>query len=129
MSNNQVPDLPQRRKFTAEYKLRILQEIDSRKGEERGIVGKILRRESLFAAQVASWRRSLEGVIANGLPERKRGRKPDPALAYKQEAGELERRLRKAEEELRRARLIIEAQKSILRAYPMPGEQLGDENL
>lgn len=38
-------------------------------------MGEILRREGIYASQVASWRNSLEEVIANGLPEKKRGRK------------------------------------------------------
>ena len=113
-----VTDQPQRRRFTPEYKLRILQEIDSRKDEGRGGVGQILRREGLYASQVASWRNSLEEVIARGLPERKRGRKKDPALAYKQQNEKLERQNLRLREELRQARLIIDAQKKIAEMYP-----------
>lgn len=112
-STVKVADQPQRRQFTPEYKLRILQEIDARRDEGRGVVGEILRREGIYASQVASWRNSLEEVIANGLPEKKRGRKQDPALAYKKKAEKLERDLAKANEKLRQARLIIEAQKKI----------------
>jgi transposase len=85
-SDEKVVDLPVRRQFTPEYKLRILQEIDRRRDEGKGVVGEILRREGLYASQVASWRASLEEVIAHGQPERKRGRKVDPALTYKIEA-------------------------------------------
>ena len=74
-NETQVLDAPQRRHLTPEYKLRILQEIDSRRSEGKGVVGEILRREGIYASQVASWRNSLEEVIANGLPEKKRGRK------------------------------------------------------
>ncbi len=78
VADEKVSDQPERRQFTPEYKLRFLQEIDQRRGEGRGVVGEILRREGLYASQVASWRSSLEEVIAIGLPERKRGRKVDP---------------------------------------------------
>jgi transposase-like protein len=120
-----VADQPQRRRFTPEYKLRILQEIDSRKDEGHGVVGAILRREGLYASQVASWRNTLEEVIANGLPERKRGRKKDPALAYKQENEKLLRQLLRLKEDLRQARLIIDAQKKIAEMYPVSRQQDG----
>jgi transposase len=115
--DEKVVDLPIRRQFTPEYKLRILQEIDRRRDEGKGVVGEILRREGLYASQVASWRASLEEVIAHGLPERKRGRKIDPALAYKKEAERLQKKLERTQEDLRQARLIIEAQKKIAQMY------------
>jgi transposase len=115
--DEKVVDLPIRRQFTPEYKLRILQEIDRRRDEGKGVVGEILRREGLYASQVASWRASLEEVIAHGLPERKRGRKVDPALAYKKEAERLKKKLDRTQEDLRQARLIIEAQKKIAQMY------------
>ena len=122
--DEKVSDQPVRRQLSPEYKLKILQEIDQRKGEGRGAVGEILRREGLYASQVASWRNSLEEVIAHGLPERKRGRKADPALAYKKQAEKLERQLRRTQEDLRQARLIIDAQKKIAQMYhpDSPGE-------
>jgi transposase len=123
VSSERVLDQPQRRKFTAEYKLRILQEIDSRKDEGRGVVGEILRREGLYASQVVSWRHSLEEVIAKGLPERKRGRKKDPTLAYRRENEKLLRQVARMKEELRQARLIIDAQKKIAEMYPVGGPE------
>jgi transposase len=127
VADEKVSDLPERRQFTPEYKLRILQEIDRRRGEGKGVVGEILRREGLYASQVASWRSSLEEVIANGLPERKRGRKADPALTYKKQAEKLERQLKRTQEDLRQARLIIEAQKKIAQMYsPANPDQEGE---
>jgi transposase len=117
VADEKVSDQPERRQFTPEYKLRILQEIDQRRGEGKGVVGGILRREGLYASQVASWRSSLEEVIAKGLPERKRGRKADPTLIYRKQAEKLERQLKRTQEDLRQARLIIEAQKKIAQMY------------
>jgi transposase len=125
--DEKVVDLPVRRQFSAEYKLRILQQIDQRRDEGKGVVGEILRREGLYASQVASWRASLEEVIANGLPERKRGRKADPALSYKKEAERLKKKLERTQEDLRQARLIIEAQKKIAQMYKEDA-QLEEEN-
>ena len=100
--DEKVADLPVRRQFSPEYKLRILQEIDKRRDEGKGVVGEILRREGLYASQVASWRASLEEVIANGFPERKRGRKADPTLVYKKEAERLKKKLERTQEDLTR---------------------------
>ena len=124
MVDEKVSDQPERRQFRPEYKLRILQEIDQRRGEGKGVVGEILRREGLYASQVASCRSSLEEAIAKGLPERKRGRKVDPALTYKKQAEKLERQLKRTQEDLRQARLIIESQKKIAQMY-CPADQDG----
>jgi transposase-like protein len=125
--DEKVADQPVRRQFTPEYKLRILQEVDQRRDEGRGVVGEILRREGLYASQIGSWRSSLEEVIANGLPERKRGRKVDPALSYKKEVDKLQRQLDRTKEDLRQARLIIDAQKKISQMYK-PATELDDES-
>jgi len=125
--DEKVADQPVRRQFTPEYKLRILQEVDQRRDEGRGVVGEILRREGLYASQIASWRSRLEEVIANGLPERKRGRKVDPALSYKKEVDKLQRQLDRTKEDLRQARLIIDAQKKISQMYK-PASELDEEN-
>lgn len=116
-STSKVLDQNGRRKFSPEYKLRILQEIDRRREEGKGVIGEILRREGLFSSQVFAWRNALEGVIASGIPEQKRGRKPDPTLAIRKENEKLQRKAARLEEDLRQARLIIEAQKKIAAMY------------
>ena len=122
--SEQVESGVTRRKFSPEYKLKILQEIDASK-DERGSVGKILRREGLFASQVASWRRTLEEVIAHGFPERKRGRKVDPTTELRKKLENQERKIARLQEDNRQYRLIIEAQKKIAEMYPdgEPDEQ------
>jgi hypothetical protein len=49
----EVPAKPQRRTFTAKYKLRILAELDA---AGRGEQGAILRREGVYSSHIASWR-------------------------------------------------------------------------
>lgn len=46
---------PKRRRFTAEYKLRLLREVERAKGP--GEVGAILRREGLYSSHLVTWRR------------------------------------------------------------------------
>lgn len=51
-SDPEVVAGPHRRKFTKEYKLRILDQIDQ--GDEK--VGMILRREGLYSSSITTWR-------------------------------------------------------------------------
>jgi hypothetical protein len=45
---------PQRRRFSAEYKLSIIEQADSAQGA--GGVGALLRREGLYSSHLATWR-------------------------------------------------------------------------
>ena len=51
----EVPEKKPRRKFTAQYKLRILQEAD--KCCEPGQLGALLRREGLYSSNLSNWRK------------------------------------------------------------------------
>jgi transposase-like protein len=53
-----TPDRPQRRRFTAEYKLAIL--VDYDRLEANGEKGALLRREGLHTSHLAEWRRARE---------------------------------------------------------------------
>ena len=69
MPENQVTPNPNlekrtRRRFSTEYKLKILTEADAC---EHGEVGKLLRREKLFSSQLATWRRELAAGGADKL--------------------------------------------------------------
>jgi transposase-like protein len=56
-------DRPKRRHFTAEYKLRIVEEYDSAPAGEKGA---ILRREGLYDSSIQLWRRQRdEGALQN----------------------------------------------------------------
>jgi|SRR6266508_2557989 len=98
----------QRRRFSAEYKLRILQEADActRPGE----IGALLRREGLYSSLLTEWRRAREAGALSAL-ERPRGRRPVHPLEV--ENAELRRRLERAEGELAKARRVIEIQGNV----------------
>ena len=53
----EVPERAKRRRFTAEYKLRIVQEA-SRCGA--GELGALLRREGLYSSHLSKWREQLD---------------------------------------------------------------------
>src|SRR6058998_1051237 len=64
---------PKRRRFTGEYKLRILGEADACK--QPGEIGALLRREGLFSSHLVTWRRERDRVARGGMSARKRGPK------------------------------------------------------
>ncbi len=116
--SEQIEDKPGRRRFEPEYKLRILQEVDANR-DRRGAIGEILRREGLYASQVAVWKRELEAQLAEGIKARKRGPKSDPAAAIRKEKEKLERQMARVQEENRQLRLIVAAQKKIAEMFPI----------
>ncbi len=63
----------QRRTFTAEYKLGIVEEVDH--ATEPGAIGALLRREGLYSSHLVEWRR-LRETDALGALSKRRGRKP-----------------------------------------------------
>ena len=73
MPDPELVERPRRRRFSAEYKLRILREADacSRPGE----VGALLRREGLYTSHLTAWRKQRDAGALEAL-DRKRGRKP-----------------------------------------------------
>ena len=115
--SEKIEDKPGRRRFEPEYKLRILQEVDANR-DKRGAIGEILRREGLYASQVAVWKRELEAQLAEGIKARKRGPKPDPSIPLKKDNERLERLNARLKEENRQMRLIIAAQKKIAEMFP-----------
>jgi transposase-like protein len=97
-----------RRRFTAEYKLRILREADGCK--RPGEIGALLRKEGLYSSLLTEWRRQRERGSLAAL-DRPRGRpKADPRDA---QMTALRRRAERAEAELEKARRVIEVQGNV----------------
>lgn len=110
--DRQIEDKPQRRSFAWEYKKDILDQIEAVRGE-RGAIGKILRREGLYASQVAAWRDEAIQRAAGDYVPPKRGRKPDPTKAYRQQIAKLERENVKLKKEVEIQKALIELQKKL----------------
>ena len=64
---------PERRRYSTEYKLKILQEADA--CTEPGQVGSLLRREGLYSSLLRLWRRQRDLGVLEGLASKKRCRK------------------------------------------------------
>ena len=52
----EVPERAKRRYFSAQYKLRVLEDADA--CQDPGEVGALLRREGLYSSQLTAWRRA-----------------------------------------------------------------------
>jgi transposase-like protein len=111
LPNPEVPEKTTRRKFTAAYKLRILQEAEQ--CVQPGESGALLRREGLYSSNLTTWRRQRENGILQGLDPRKRGRKAKPADPSADQIALLEKENQRLKQQLRKAEIIIEAQKKI----------------
>jgi len=105
----ELAERPRRRRFTAEYKLRVLREAEActRKGE----IGAMLRREGLYTSHLTAWRKQRDAGALVGLAPRKRG--PRPASPERVENQELRRRLERTEADLETARRVIEVQGNV----------------
>ena len=110
-----------RRRFSAEYKLRILREADACKGD--GDVGALLRREGLYSSHLVSWRKQRD----EGLSSRKRGRKANPS---RKRIKELERENARLRKRLKRTDLLLDIQKkaSELLGIPLNSPDIEDED-
>lgn len=114
----EVPEKPVRRRFSVEYKLRILAEADG--CSEPGQVGELLRREGLYSSLLSTWRRQRdEGVLA-GLAPKRRGRKAKPKNPLADENARLQRENDRLKEKLRQAELIIGVQKKVSEMLNIP---------
>jgi len=120
----EVVAVAKRRRLTAGYKLRILEEADECSGS--GEIGALLRREGLYSSHLSRWRKEREQGQLEGLAGRKQGRKNKSDLekemaGMRQENERLKARLEQAE-------TIIEVQKKLsgLLGLSMPKTESAD---
>jgi len=118
--NPEVVAKAKRRIFTAEYKLRILQEAEAAAGK-RGGIGTLLRREGLYSSLLATWKRERSNGILEALTPQKRGPK-SKHNPLEEENLKLQRQNVRLTEELRKAHIIIDVQKKVaaLLGRPIP---------
>lgn len=95
---------PKRRRFSAEYKLAILEEYEHI--TEDGGKGALLRREGLYSSHIVEWQRAREvGALGGRTPKRRKNRS-----SAERELDLLRRRNTKLEDQLAKHRTALEAQ-------------------
>ena len=123
--SSEVLEKPVRRRFTVEYKAKILAEADA--CAEPGMLGGLLRREGLYSSHLSTWRRQRdEGALA-GLTPKRRGRKARPKNPLADENERLQRENERLKDQLRQAELIIDVQKKVSEMLNVPRENRHDE--
>jgi transposase-like protein len=106
-----------RRRFTLEYKRRIVQEADRCKTP--GAVGALLRREGLYSSHLATWRAARDRGDLAGVPK-KRGPAPQPLDPRDKRIAELEREAARWRKRAERAEALVEVQKKLAVLLGMP---------
>jgi transposase len=106
----EVAEKPVRRKFTAEYKLRVLAEAD--KCTRPGEIGALLRREGLYHSNLYRWRKKRDEGSFGALSPVKRGPKTvkNPLAP---EVAKLKREVERLKAKLQQAETIIDVQKKV----------------
>ncbi len=117
----EVPAKARRRRFTAQYKLDILEEVD--RCTQPGEIGAVLRREGLYSSHLSKWRQQRDAGALAGLTPKKRGRKPRPVDPQAQRVAALERENARLRDKLEKAETIIEVQKKLSQLLTNPQEE------
>ena len=108
---------PNRRKFSRNFKLRILKETDI---ASPGDIGAILRREGIYSSSLSSWRRQRENGELGSSTSNKRGPAPKMDEPTRRKVTNLERENSRLARRLKRAEQIIEVQKKISELLGIP---------
>ena len=107
----EVIPVARRRQFTAQYKLRILEEAD--RCTAPGELGALLRREGLYSSYLSRWRQAQEQGKLAGLSSKKRGPKPSADPELKKEIAKLRGEKERLQARLAQAETIIDVQKKL----------------
>jgi len=107
----EVDSQKRRRKLTAQYKLRILQEADNCTDRRR--LGMLLRREGLYSSSLTRWRRLRDQGILQAMRPKTRGRKPAEKNPLADDMTKLQKENQLLRKRLWQAEQIIEVQKKI----------------
>ena len=110
-SEVEVMAKPTRRRYSAEYKLRILREADA--STRRGEIGALLRREGLYATNLTAWRKQREKGELEGLSQKRRGPLPQENNPLADKVKALERETARLRARAERAEGLVELQKKV----------------
>lgn len=124
-STTEVTATAKRRRFTAEYKRRILQDADACK--ETGGVGALLRREGLYSSHLTHWREQAASGELAALTPKKRGPQAKAIDPRDRQLAEKDREIAKLQRRAERAEAIVEVQKKVSQllgmTLPNPDEE------
>jgi transposase-like protein len=114
----EVPEKKPRRRFTAKYKLRILDEADA--CTENGQLGALLRQEGLYSSSLTLWRKQRAQGILKAMSPKKRGRKRKDKNPLAEQVALLQKENQRLKKKLKQAETIIDVQKKISEILEIP---------
>lgn len=100
-----------RRRFSAEYKRKILAEVDA--CTKPGEISAVLRREGLYSSNLVEWRRARDRGALLALTPKKRGPAAKVAHPLERKVTELERDVARATRRAERAEALVALQKKV----------------
>jgi transposase len=118
----EVPERARRRRFTAKYKLQILAAYEAAPEGEKGA---LLRREGLYSSHIVEWRRARDAGALARLSAPRGRKRPDP---QRERIARLEAEKRQLEQELAKARFVVEVQAKLHALLETISESVEPEN-
>jgi transposase-like protein len=106
----EVVERAARRRFTPQYKLKILRETE--RCSTPGEVGALLRREGLYSSNLSAWRKQRQAGALASMSATKRGRRAKLS-AQDKELEQLRQEVERLRRKLGQAEKIIEVQKKL----------------
>jgi transposase-like protein len=100
-----------RRRFSAEYKFKILREADA--CTQPGELGALLRREGLYSSNLTTWRAQRRTGELGGLAPKKRGPVPKAKNPLAAKVVALEREVTRQTARAERAEALVDLQKKV----------------
>ena len=100
-----------RRRFSAEYKLKILREAEA--GTQPGETGALLRREGLYFSNLRTWRAQRQAGELGGLAPKKRGPAAQAKNPLAAKVAALEREVTRQKARAARAEALVELQRKV----------------
>jgi transposase-like protein len=100
-----------RRRFSAEYKLKILR--DAAACKKPGDIGALLRREGLYFSNLKTWRKQRRTGELGGLAQKKRGPAPKEKNPLAAKMAALEREVARQKARAERAEALVDLQKKV----------------
>lgn len=118
----EVPERARRRRFTAKYKLEMLAAYEAAPQGEKGA---LLRREGLYSSHIVAWRQARDAGALAGLSAPRGRRRRDRREV---QIARLEADKRQLEQELAKARFVVDVQAKLHALLETISESAEPEN-
>lgn len=122
----EVNDKAQNRKFTTEYKLKILEKADGCKTP--GSIGELLRGEGLYTSHLSQWRQARRQGTLAALSARPRGPRGKVRDERDERITELEREVEQLRARAELSEALVEVQKKVSQLLGIDLVRQGDKS-